>query len=87
MHTPIVHTESHSCIENQPTDGRPATQAHSSVGGDALAEVHSLNERHEQWLREQYLRDVKTLERIEFQNACFFDAMGALAAKRGGDGA
>lgn len=32
---------------------------------------------------EQYLRDLETLGRIEFQNACFFDAMGAIQAGEG----
>jgi hypothetical protein len=31
---------------------------------------------------QQYLRDLEMLERIEFQNECFFDAMGALHAER-----
>jgi hypothetical protein len=30
--------------------------------------------------RAQWLRDLEQLDRIEFQNACFFDAMGSLHA-------
>ena len=31
--------------------------------------------------QKQYLRDLKTLDRIEFQNECFFDAMGAIQSE------
>ena len=31
---------------------------------------------------EQYLRDLATLDRIEHQNECFFDAMGEHHAQR-----
>lgn len=47
-----------------------------------------LDARHEQWLREQYLRDLETLDRIERQRGeqdpCFFCAMGEIIAARTG---
>lgn len=33
--------------------------------------------------REQWLADLATLDRIEFQNACFFDAMGEIIRANG----
>lgn len=49
--------------------GKPPTSTDLRVAEDA---------RHEQWLREQYLRDLETLERIEQQRGeqdpCFFCA-------------
>lgn len=32
--------------------------------------------------RSQYLQDLATLDRIEAQDTCFFDAMGEAAARR-----
>jgi hypothetical protein len=71
----------------------PSASSDSGVGEGRHGHIAldcDLHERHEQWLREQYLRDLETLNRIEQQrgeqDACFFDAMGAIAAKRGGDG-
>ena len=36
----------------------------------------------EAMFEEQYLRDLATLDRIEHQNECFFDAMGEHHAQR-----
>jgi hypothetical protein len=56
------------------------------VVSDDLQTLASLDARHEQWLREQYLRDLETLDRIEQQrgeqDGCFFAAMGELHQRR-----
>jgi len=65
-----------------PLDG---AQADSCVGEGR----HSLDAQHEEWLRQQYLRDLETLDRIERQleerqGMEFFAAMGDLHATQGG---
>lgn len=50
---------------------------------------HSPDAQHEEWLRQQYLRDLETLARIERQledrqGLDFFGAMGELHAAQGG---
>jgi hypothetical protein len=60
-------THSHSLTLNQ-ADVQPCEGAPIADVGEALR-------------RAQWLRDLAHLERIEFQNACFFDAMGQIMSR------
>lgn len=60
--------------------GPPAAAQGLSRSDAGVSDLRQdLNERHEQWLREQYLRDLAAME----QGGCFFTAMGQLHAVRG----
>lgn len=69
-----------SLIEEADSTAQRGTEP-SADEGEGL---HTLNDRHEQWLREQYLRDAEAVGRTGHQETCFLTSMGRLHAARGG---
>ena len=75
---PSTHPESTVAQSNQPALMGEVGQERHSHSGDMEGLRHLLNERHEAWLREQYLRDLAAVS----GDACFFCAMGGIGAAR-----
>ncbi len=68
MERPVILTHSHS-LTVKPPERQPCEGLLMDPVGEALR-------------RARWLQDLERLDRIEFQNACFFDAMGQLHAER-----
>jgi hypothetical protein len=54
----------------------------STVSDGRCGSTPDVSDVRQDWLEQQWLRDLDTLDRIEQQNECFFEAMGSLRASR-----